>query len=260
LFALPNVICTPHLGASTREAQENVALQIADQMSDHLLNGAVTNAVNFPSVTAAEAPRLKPYVTLATQLGSFAGQLTDRPIKRVRIEYVGAVAGMKVKVLTAAVLAGLLTPALGDGVNMVSASALAQARGITVEEALRDQDGALDNYVRLTIISDEFERSVAGAVFSDGRPRLIQIRGINMDVELTPHMLFVRNADRPGFIGTFGTLMGRAGVNIATFSLGRDRPGGDAICIAAVDTRVSDDLLREVAALSHVVRVNRLEF
>lgn len=260
LFALPNVICTPHLGASTREAQENVALQIADQMSDYLLDGAVTNAVNFPSVTAAEAPRLKPYVTLASQLGSFAGQLTDRPIKEVRIEYVGAVAAMKIKVLTAALLAGLLAPALADGVNMVSAPGLAQSRGITVEEALRDQDGALDNYVRLTVVSDEFERSVAGAVLSDGRPRLIQIRGINMDVELTPHMLFVRNADQPGFIGTFGTLMGRAGVNIATFALGRDRPGGDAICLAAVDTRVSDDLLREVAALPHVVRVNRLEF
>jgi D-3-phosphoglycerate dehydrogenase len=260
LFGLPNVICTPHLGASTVEAQENVALQVAEQMADYLLSGAITNAINFPSITAEEAPRLVPFVKLAEQLGSFAGQLTESPIRAIRLEYVGEVAGMKTKALTAAALAGVLRPQLSDAVNMVSAQPMAKERGIIVEEAVRDRDGAYDSYVRLTVRSDAYERSVAGTVFSDGRPRIVQIRDINMELELTPHMLFVRNADKPGFIGRFGTLMGEAGVNIATLNLGRDRPGGDAICIVSLDDRVSDDILARVSALPNVVRANRLEF
>ena len=260
LFALPNVVCTPHLGASTHEAQEKVAIQIAEQMSDYLVDGAISNAVNFPSITAAEAPRLVPFVKLAEQLGSFAGQLTERSIGQVRIEYVGTVGEMKIKVLTAAVLCGLLKPALSDGVNMVSAPALALSRGINVEEATRPRDGAYDTYIRLSVRSGDFERSVAGTVFSDDRPRIIQIRGIAMEVEPTPHMIFVRNRDLPGFIGAFGMVMGEAGVNIATLALGRDRPGGDAICIAALDQAADDALLAKVSAIAHVIRANRLEF
>jgi D-3-phosphoglycerate dehydrogenase len=260
LFGLPNVICTPHLGASTTEAQENVALQIAEQMSEYLLKGAISNAINFPSITAEEAPRLAPFVKLAEQLGSFAGQLTESSIRAIRIEYVGDVASMKTRALTAAALAGVLRPQLSDAVNMVSAQTMAKERGIIVEEATRDRDGAYDSYVRLTVKSDAYERSVAGTVFSDGRPRIVQIRDINMELELTAHMMFVRNADKPGFIGRFGTLMGEAGVNIATLNLGRDRPGGDAICIVSLDDRVSDDILKKVANLPNVVRANRLEF
>ena len=260
LFGMANVVCTPHLGASTMEAQENVALQIAEQMADYLLKGAISNAINFPSITAEEAPRLAPFVKLAEQLGSFAGQLTESSIRGIRIEYVGEVATMKTKALTAAALAGVLRPQLAEGVNMVSSQAMAKERGIIVEEATRDRDGAYDSYVRLTVKSDAYERSVAGTVFSDGRPRIVQIRDIDMELELSAHMLFVRNADKPGFIGRFGTLMGEAGVNIATLNLGRDRPGGDAICIVSLDEAVSDAVLAQVAALPQVVRANRLEF
>jgi D-3-phosphoglycerate dehydrogenase len=259
LFGVPNVICTPHLGASTSEAQENVALQVAEQMSDYLLKGAITNAINFPNITAEEAPRLTPYVKLAEQLGSFAGQLTDVPIKGVRIEYAGEVGELNTKPLTAVALAAVLRPLLAD-VNMVSAAAAARDRGIVVEEVSRTQEGAYESYIRFTVKTDEYERSVAGTVFSDGRPRIIQVRDINMDCELTPHMLFVRNADKPGFIGKFGTLMGDAGINIATFNLGRDRPGGDAICLVAVDEPVPDEVLAKVTALPMVVRARRLRF
>lgn len=259
LFGAPNVICTPHLGASTNEAQENVALQVAEQMSDYLLKGAITNAINFPSISAEEAPRLTPYVKLAEQLGLFAGQLTETSIKGIRIEYSGDVADLNTKPLTAAALAGLLRPLLTD-VNMVSAAIAAKDRGIVVEEVSRTQEGAYESYVRLTVKTDVYERSVAGTVFSDGRARVIQVRDINMDCELTPHMLFVRNVDKPGFIGNFGTLMGEAGINIATFNLGREKPGGDAICLVAVDEPVSDDVLAEVAALPMVVRARRLRF
>jgi D-3-phosphoglycerate dehydrogenase len=259
LFGLPNVICTPHLGASTGEAQENVALQVAEQMADYLIRGAISNAVNFPNITAEEAPRLKPWVKLAEQLGSFAGQLTETPIKGVRIEYSGEVATLNTKPLTAAALAGVLRPLLAE-VNMVSAAISARERGMQLEEVTRGQEGAFESYIRFTVRTDRYERSVAGTVFSDGRPRIVQVRGIDMEFECAPRMLFIRNADKPGFIGRFGTLMGEAGLNIATLNLGRDRPGGDAICMVAVDEPVAEEVLAKIRALPQVVRVNRLEF
>jgi D-3-phosphoglycerate dehydrogenase / 2-oxoglutarate reductase len=259
LFGLPNVICTPHLGAATSEAQENVALQIAEQMSDYLLKGAIANAVNFPSITAEEAPRLTPYVKLAEQLGSFAGQLTETSIKGIRMEYSGVVAELNTKPLTAAAVAGVLRPLLSE-VNMVSAAVLARERGIVVEEVTRTQDGAFESYIRLTVRTDQYDRSIAGTVFSDGRPRIIQVRDINMEFELAPHMLFIRNADKPGFIGRFGMVMGEAGVNIATLNLGRDKPGGDAICMVALDEPVSAEVMASIRALPQVVRVNQLAF
>jgi D-3-phosphoglycerate dehydrogenase / 2-oxoglutarate reductase len=259
LFGLPNVICTPHLGAATSEAQENVALQVAEQMSDYLLKGAISNAVNFPSITAEEAPRIRPWVKLAEQLGSFAGQLTETSIRGIRIEYSGEVATLNTKPLTAAALAGVLRPLLAE-VNMVSAAVNAKERGMRLEEVTRGQDGAFESYIKLTVKTDEYDRSVAGTVFSDGRPRIIQVRDIDMEFELSPHMLFVRNADKPGFIGRFGTVMGEAQVNIATLNLGRDKPGGDAICVVAVDEPVSEEVMGKVRALPQVVRVNRLQF
>ena len=196
---------------------------------------------------------------LAEQLGSFAGQLTETSIKAIRIEYSGEVATLNTKPMTAAALAGVLRPLLAD-VNMVSAALSAKERGMQVEEVTRGQDGAFESYIRLTIKTDEYERSVAGTVFSDGRPRIIQVRDIGMEFEVAPRMLFIRNADKPGFIGKFGSLMGEAGLNIATLNLGRDRPGGDAICMVAVDESVSDEVLAKIQALPQVVRVNRLEF
>ncbi len=259
LFALDNVICTPHLGAATTEAQENVALQVAEQMSDYLIKGAISNAVNFPSITAEEAPRLTPFIKLAEQLGSFAGQLTDVPIKAVKIEYCGEVSDLNIKPMTAAAMAGVLRPLLAD-VNMVSAATIARERGIAIEESLCSAHGVYESYIKLTVKTEPYDRSVAGTVFSSGRPRIIQVRDIDMDFEVTRDMLFVRNQDRPGFIGRFGTIMGEAGVNIATFNLGRDRPGGDAIAILAVDERVPDDVLTKVAALPMVIRARRLSF
>lgn len=259
LFLFDNVICTPHLGASTGEAQEKVALQIAEQMSDHLLKGAITNAINFPSITPEEAPRLMPYVTLAEQLGSFAGQLTDVAIKGVRLEYCGEAAGLNVKPLTAAALGGLLRPSMPD-VNMVSAAHNAAQRGIAVEEMTCPQHDVYESFVKLTVKTDSYERSVAGTISVDGRPRFIQVRDIDMDFALSEHMLFVRNQDKPGFIGNFGTLMGENGVNIATFNLGRETPGGEAVTVVALDDAVSDEVLKQVSQLKHVVRARRLRF
>ncbi len=259
LFDHPNVVCTPHLGAATSEAQENVALQVAEQMSDYLLQGAVSNALNMPSISAEEAPRLKPFVALAELLGSFAGQLTESNIKAVTIEYAGDVGEMNVKAMTSALLAGLMRPILGE-VNMVSAPVMARERSIKVDEVRQTKRGVYDNYIRLNVKTSNQERSVAGTVFSDGKPRIIQIKGINMEAELGSQMIYVTNEDKPGFIGAFGRLLGDANVNIATFNLGRDVAGGNAICLAEIDGKVTPELLAEIEALPQVKQAKSLSF
>jgi D-3-phosphoglycerate dehydrogenase len=259
LFGLPNVICTPHLGAATSEAQENVALQIAEQMADYLLQGAISNAVNFPSISAEEAPKLKPFVKLAEQLGSFAGQLTETAPAMIRLEYAGDVADMNTRALSSAAIAGVLRPLLQD-INMVSAPIVAKDRGIKVEEVRRGQEGAYETYMRVTLKTERTERSIAGTVFSDGKPRIIQINTVPMDAEFSANLLYTENADKPGHIGALGTLLGNEGVNIATFNLGREAQGGKAIALVSVDERVNDGVLTKVRALPHVVRASRLSF
>ncbi|MFL5258113.1 MAG: phosphoglycerate dehydrogenase [Hyphomicrobiales bacterium] len=259
LFGLENVVATPHLGASTTEAQENVAIQIAEQMADFLLTGAVANALNMPSISADEAPRLKPFIAVAEKLGSFAGQLTENAIRKVIVEYAGEVGEMNTRALTSAVLAGVLRPMLGT-VNMVSAPIVARERGIGVDEVRQTQRGAYETYIRLTVNTDTMERSVAGTVFSDGKPRIIQIKGIELESEFGPHMLYVTNMDKPGFIGALGTLLGNAGVNIATFHLGRQAPGQDAICLVQIDEEIPAGVLAAVRGLPQVRQAKPLAF
>ena len=259
LFGLENVVATPHLGAATAEAQENVAIQIAQQMADYLISGAVSNALNMPSISADEAPRLRPFIAVAEKLGSFAGQLTDEPIIGIVIEYAGEVGDMNMRALTSAALAGVLKPMLGD-VNMVSAPVVARDRGIKVDEVRQTQRGAYETYIRLTIRTGKMERSVAGTVFSDGKPRIIQIKGIELESEFGPHMLYVTNMDKPGFIGALGMLLGNAGVNIATFHLGRLAQGQDAICLVQIDEPVPDQVLAAVEKLGQVKQAKRLAF
>lgn len=259
LFGMEQIICTPHLGASTMEAQENVALQVAEQMSDYLLDGAITNSINVPSVSADEAPKLTPFVTLAMQLGSFAGQLTETGISEVTIEYEGDVAEMNTRVLTNAALTGLLKPQLTD-VNMVSAPVIAKERNIQVSEVKREQRGAYETYIRLTVKTETQSRSVAGTVFSGGKPRLIQIKGVNMEASLGAHMLYITNQDKPGFIGALGGILGKASLNIANFNLGREEAGGNAICLIEVDGDITPAVIAEIQALPHVVQVKGLKF
>ncbi|MBV1703724.1 MAG: phosphoglycerate dehydrogenase [Hyphomicrobiales bacterium] len=259
LFGHQNFVATPHLGAATTEAQENVALQVAEQMSDYLVRGAISNAVNFPSITAEEAPRLKPFIALAEKLGSFAGQLTEHGLRKVTIAYEGAVAKEKIKALTSSAIAGLLRPALAD-VNVVSAPSVARERGIVVEETTRDAHGDFDSLVTLTVTTDHQTRSVSGTVFADGKPRIVDIKDIRVDAEFAPSMLYVTNEDKPGFIGRFASLLGDAGVNIATFALGRDGPGGSAIALVEIDGPPPADTLEKVAKLPGVKQVKALRF
>jgi D-3-phosphoglycerate dehydrogenase len=259
LFGHPNFIATPHLGASTSEAQENVALQVAEQMSDYLVRGAITNAVNFPSITAEEAPKLKPFIELAQGLGSFAGQLTDDPIQKVTIVYEGAVANLKIKALTSAAIAGLLRPSLAD-VNVVSAPSVAASRGVVIEEAMRPSAGDYESFITLSVTTAKMERSVGGTVFHDGKPRILNIKGIKVDAAFTPSMIYVTNEDKPGFIGRFAGLLGEAHVNIATFALGRDELGGSAIALVAIDGPAPEAVLAKVGEIPGVRQVRALAF
>ena len=259
LFGLPNVVCTPHLGASTSEAQENVALQVAEQMSDYLLTGAVTNALNMPSVTAEEAKVMGPWIALATHLGSFIGQMTDEPIKAINVLYDGVASEMNLNALDCSVIAGIMKKANPD-VNMVSAPVIAKDRGIQISTTKQDKSGVFDGYVKVTVVTDKRERSIAGTCFSDGKPRFIQIKGINVDAEVGAHMLYTTNKDVPGIIGKLGTLLGDAGVNVANFTLGRSNAGGEAIAIAYLDEALSHDVVEKLEATGLFEQVKPLEF
>ncbi|MEJ2016917.1 MAG: phosphoglycerate dehydrogenase, partial [Maritimibacter sp.] len=259
LFGLKNVVCTPHLGASTTEAQENVALQVAEQLSDYLLTGAVQNALNMPSVTAEEAKVMGPWIKLADHLGAFAGQLTDEPIEEVNLLLDGTAAGMNTKALDCAVLAGLMKPANPD-VNMVSAPIVVADRGIQTSITTQAKSGAFDGFIKLTVKTATRERTVAGTVFGDGKPRFIMIKGITIDAEVGRHMLYTTNKDVPGIIGALGETTGGHGVNIANFTLGRTAPGGDAIALLYVDAPVPETVLEALRKTELFQTVAPLEF
>ena len=258
LFGAPNFIATPHLGASTNEAQENVALQVAEQMSDYLLTGAVTNALNSPSVSAEDAPKLKPYVALADKLGAFAGQMIDAGLKSIEIAYEGDVAKLNVKPLTSAALAGVLRPMLAE-INMVSAPAVARERGMAVTESRQETSRTYDSLLRITVVSDSGSRAFAGTVVG-GVPRVVEVKGMELDAPFAPAMLYVNNLDKPGFIGKLGSLLGEAGINIATFNLGRVEAGEDAIALVGVDQTPSGELMDQVKATPYVKEVRALVF
>jgi len=259
LFNLPNVVCTPHLGAATTEAQENVALQVAEQMSDYLLTGAVSNALNMPSVTAEEAKVMGPWVKLAEHLGRFVGQLTDEPILAVNVLYNGGVAEMNTAALNAAVMAGMMQVTNPD-VNMVSAPVMAKERGIDVSTTTQDKSGMFDGYIKLTVVTSLRERNVAGTVFSDGKPRFIQIKGITIDAEIGEHMLYTTNHDEPGIIGALGQTMGENGVNIANFTLGRSERGREAIALLYLDEQPPAAVLDRLRATGLFQAIRPLQF
>ncbi len=258
LFALEQVICTPHLGASTNEAQENVALQVAEQMADFLVQGAVVNALNTPSLSAEDAPKLRPYLQLAEQLGSFAGQVTEGAIRAITIEYEGHVASLNQRPLTAVILKGILATRL-ETVNMVNAPAIARQNDIKVTEARRDQSSDYQTAIRVTVSDGKEERSITGTLFGD-KPRVVSIDGVPTEAELTAHMLLIENLDKPGFIGSLGRTLGDNQINIAGFHNGRLAAGAKAFCLVSVDQRIGDALLKRIGALPNVVSVRDLTF
>ena len=259
LFNLPNVVCTPHLGAATTEAQENVALQVADQMSNYLLTGAVENALNMPSLTAEEAKVMGPWIKLAEHLGAFIGQMTDEPVKAINILYDGVAAKLNLEALNCASVAGIMKK-FNPEVNLVSAPVVAKERGVQISTTSQDKSGAFDGYIKVSVVTEKRERSIAGTVFSDGKPRFIQIKGINIDAEIGAHMLYTTNEDVPGIIGALGQTMGESGVNIANFTLGRAGAGGEAIALLYVDEPVPAEARAKLAETGLFTQIKPLQF
>lgn len=259
LFGHEKVVCTPHLGASTTEAQVNVAIQVAEQMSDYLRHGAITNALNMPSISAEEAPRLKPYMKLSEQLGSFAGQITAHAIKKVEIEYLGDVTALNTRPLSAIVLAHLLKPLL-DNVNMVNAGQVAKARGIKVSEIQTEECEEFYTAIKITVLTENRERSVTGTLFAGTNPRIVDIEGVPVEAAVTPYMLFIRNDDKPGLIGGLGTILAEAGHNIADFRLGRLEGEGSAVALVSLDEDMPDDLLARIKELPQIRQAQFLRF
>lgn len=259
LFGTPNFICTPHLGASTTEAQVNVALQVAEQMSDYLVNGGVSNALNMPSLSAEEAPKLRPYMALAENLGKLVGQLAHGNLANISIEREGAAAQLNGKPITGAVLAGLMGQ-YSQSVNMVNAPYLAKERGLDVREIRHDREGDYQTLIRVTVATSQGDRSVAGTLFGKAEPRLVEIFGIGIEADLEGHMLYIVNDDAPGFIGRIGSLLGEKGINIGTFHLGRRKAGGEAVLLLSVDQELTDDVMQAACSLEGVRVAKSLEF
>jgi D-3-phosphoglycerate dehydrogenase len=259
LFGAPNFICTPHLGASTSEAQVNVALQVAEQIADYLVSGGITNALNVPSLSAEEAPKLKPYMALAEKLGSLVGQLAHGSLPKISIEVEGAAAQLNQKPITAAVLSGLMKHH-SQSVNMVNAPFLAKERGMEVREIRNEREGIYHTLVRVTVATSLGDRSVAGSLFGAGAPRLVEIFGIGIEADLDGHMLYIVNEDAPGFIGRIGSLLGESGINIGTFHLGRRDAGGEAVVLLSVDQAIPQDVIDKACKLQGVKTVKALAF
>lgn len=255
LIADERVICTPHLGASTLEAQENVAVAIAEQVVDYLINGTIRNAVNFPSIPFDQVPLIRPYLVLLERMGSFVSQIFTKSIKQVQIEYLGEISNLNTQALTAAALKGILDPILGEPVNYVNASFIAKERGIEVREIKGKEAGDYQSLVRITLISKDDQAVIAGTLLSRKDPRIVQINDISMEIIPEGNMIFLRNHDRPGVIGNIGTLLGQNNINIGHMHFGRKEAGGLAFSVISVDSPLTDEIIEKIKKLPNVLEV-----
>ncbi len=258
LFKLDNFICTPHLGASTADAQENVAVAVANQIVDYLINGTIRNAVNFPSVSAEALPVLQPYINLAERLGGFLSQNFEGGIDEIIIEYKGTITELNLEPITIAVLKGILSPILEETVNFINAPLIAKERGIEVKEVTTDDAGDYQSMMNVTIKSGKKEGSVSGILHGKREPRIISVDNFAVEIFPEGEMLILSNIDEPGVIGDMGTLLGKNKINIARMHFGRAKPGGEAISVVSVDVPVSKDILAKIRKLPHVLSVKQI--
>ncbi len=259
LFDLENVICTPHIGAATSEAQENVAVAIANQVVDYLVNKRIRNAVNIPMVGPDVLPVIEPYLDLGENLGSFLTQISDFPIEELSIEFKGSVAEYEVSPITVSILRGLLTPYMGEVVNFVNASILARERGIRVRESRSSSPEDFASMVTITAMGRGERNMVAGALFGTKDFRIVQINDFLIEAVPKGNMLLIQNYDRPGVIGNIGTALGKREINIATMQFSRDRMGGNAISLLHLDSIISREVIEELSRLPNVISVKHIE-
>ncbi|MBI2646265.1 MAG: phosphoglycerate dehydrogenase [Deltaproteobacteria bacterium] len=259
LFTLDNVICTPHLGAATEEAQVKVGIETAEQLIDYFKNGAIRNAVNMPSLSPEQMVSLKPYLVLAEKLGSFQGQLIyPKNLKSIEIEYSGKIGEQDIKPLTFAIVKGFLTQHLEKSVNYVNALWVAKERGIDVKATTSNKPSEYTSLISVTVKSNGNESLSAGTIFNQDEPRFVQIDNFSLEAVPEGNILFTRNEDKPGVIGSFGMLLGKNKINISRFQLGLDSKKGEALALINIDQPINDDILQELSKLPHVIMVKQL--
>jgi D-3-phosphoglycerate dehydrogenase len=258
LLTLDNFIATPHLGASTHEAQENVAVAVAEQIVDYLIAGTVRNAVNVPSVPADQLPMLSPYINLAERMGLFQAQLCEGGLTQVTVEYSGEVSNLKLEPITLAALKGLLTPILNETVNYVNAPLIAKDRGIEIKVSKSIDTTEYTSLITIRVKAGGRDMSVTGTLNSKKEPRIIQVDNFPMETVPDGDMLVLMNNDKPGVIGGIGTLLGQNGINIARMQFGREKQGGMAMSVVSIDSAVSDEIMAKIGKMTNVLSVKQI--
>lgn len=258
LLTLDTVIATPHLGASTKEAQENVAVAVAEQVVDYLVNGTIRNAVNFPSIPADQIARLQPYITLAEKLGGFSSQIFEGGVTEITIEYRGDASTVNTAPITIAAIKGFLNPILLETVNFVNAPVIAKERGIEVKEIKSTDEGDYQSMIALRLKAKDKVSSVAGTLFSKKDPRIVFIDDFKVEIVPEGELLFMYNNDKPGVIGNIGTLLGKNDINIARMHFGRETPGGTAISVVSIDAHASPQIIDQIRKLPNIISIKQI--
>jgi D-3-phosphoglycerate dehydrogenase len=258
LLTLDNVIATPHLGASTKEAQENVAVAVAEQIVDYLIHGTIRNAVNFPSIPSDQVSRLQPYINLAEKIGGFAAQMFEGGVTEITIEYQGDASRINTAPVTIAAIKGFLSPMLEETVNFVNAPVIAKERGIEVKEIKTSDEGDYQSMVALRVKAKDKESYFAGTLFSKKDPRIVNIDNFKVEIMPEGELLFMYNNDKPGVIGNIGTLLGKNKINIARMHFGRETQGGKAISVVSIDTHASPQIIEEIKKLPNILLVKQI--
>jgi len=259
LFKLDNCVTTPHLGASTSEAQVNVAIEIAQAVRDALSGRGIRNAANFPSLSAEAYKAIEPYLDLSDKLGKFAGQLIQGRIKEVKITYSGAIAKEKVSAVTMAMAKGLLTPILGETVNTINAMNMMKDRGINVQEIVSTQEGEYVNAITLDVTTDKEPFSLLGTLSSNKQPRIVKINNVYVEAVPSGHMLFINNNDKPGIVGAIGTILAEARINIAGITLGREDQTGVAVSVVNVDGEIPENVITALRQTKNILFVKAIK-
>lgn len=258
LLTLDNVICTPHLGASTEEAQENVATAVAEQIVDYLIHGTIRNAVNFPSIPSDQVPRLQPYINLAEKLGGFSSQIFEGGATEITVEFRGDASEINTAPVTIAAIKGFLTPILLETVNFVNAPYIAKERGIEVKETRSDDAGDYQSMIALRIKAKDRESYLAGTLFSKKDPRIVLMDNFKVEIIPDGELLLIYNNDKPGVIGNLGTLLGKNNINIARMHFGRETAGGRAISVVSIDAVPSAEIIEQIRALPNILSVKQI--
>lgn len=253
LLKLDNIIITPHLGASTEEAQVNVAIEVAEIVRDALLGRGIRNAANYPCLDSQTFKILEPYIHLAEKMGIFSAQLVEGRLAELNITYSGDIIQYDLSPLTLSLVKGILSPILQETVNFINAVTLARERGIKINESKSTREEEFVTMIQLEVKTDKETKKITGTLSSNKQPRIAKVDNYYVDATPLGEMIFIQNWDKPGIIGSLGTLLGKNNVNIATMTFGRDVPGGKAISVLNIDSPISADMLAKIKKLENVL-------